>query len=151
MESCGTCRDFFYSTFSSGTLREFIFGKFLRACSRDEQRSIKESAQDCQLCQMIYHFLKAGYESAFDLPDSDNQSFKIEVFPEKSPLDGEENLLSSVRFYHHVPNSHYTGHRIPLNIGYELAFSIWADEGALSTLKLWARMSSDLCERFLGT
>ncbi|KAJ0163679.1 hypothetical protein CTA2_2591 [Colletotrichum tanaceti] len=128
MESCVTCRDFLRLAFFPERVSDYSS----RVCSRDEQRRIKQSAQDCRLCQKIYHFLEASHESVFGLPDSDdsNQSLKLEVFPKKSSLHGEETLLSSVTFRNGVPRDLYAGNGIPSDMLHSLNFSVWADEAS---------------------
>ncbi|KAK1974445.1 heterokaryon incompatibility protein-domain-containing protein [Colletotrichum cereale] len=116
MESCGACRNFLHHSFRFRGHE----GRPKFVCSLEERQRIRESAEDCQLCDRIYHFLEAHYESAFDLPDSDDPWFKMEACTRKSRLYDEQNQYSSIRFF-------WDGIGINHRYG-NLEFSIWEDE-----------------------
>lgn len=100
-----------------------------RTCGLEERRRIKESAQHCQLCEMIYTCLQDNYGSEFDLPDEGNRHF-IKLATQSSDLDGDENRVSSIFLECGIDSLGRT--QLKRKGSNYLFFAVWADKGMLS-------------------
>lgn len=99
-----------------------------RACSLDERLEIGKSAEDCQLCQNIFAFLKDIHRDHYYRPITDDGPV-IVAWMIFNSLPSDRNLVSSI----HLTYDKETWWRDQGGRPREdLYFAVWADQGVIS-------------------
>lgn len=96
-----------------------------RACFLDERLRISKSADNCQLCENIYHFLKDGFKDHYYQPTTEDE-WIIDTSVRYSCLDGYKGHISLIELSCRRKEWESVGGVLQR---LELTLHAWADKG----------------------